>query len=39
MNTHRHTIARRASRAARSLALGLGGVAGPRVKGFGPAPI
>jgi hypothetical protein len=39
MNTPRHSIARSASGAAWSLALGTVGVAGKRQAGFGPAPI
>jgi len=40
MNTTRLTLARRASfRAARPMALGIGGAAGRRVAGIGPAPI
>jgi hypothetical protein len=39
MNTTRHSIARSASGAAWSLALGTVGVAGKRQAGFGPAPI
>ena len=39
MNPTSLTIARSASGAAWSLALGFGGVAGKRVAGIGPAPI
>jgi len=39
MNTPRHPIARSASGAAWSLALGMVGVAGKRQAGNGPAPI
>jgi hypothetical protein len=39
MNTPRHSIARSAFGAARSLVLGLVGVAGRRQAGNGPAPI
>jgi hypothetical protein len=39
MNTPRHSIARSASGAAWSLALGMVGVAGKRQAGNGPAPI
>jgi len=39
MNPTRHPAARSASRAAWSLALGIGGVAAKRASGFGPAPI
>jgi len=39
MNTPRHSIARSAFGAARSLALGSVGLAGKREAGNGPAPI
>jgi len=39
MNTPRHSIARSAFGAVWSLALGMGGVAGKREAGNGPAPI
>jgi hypothetical protein len=39
MDRTRHITARSASRAAWPMSLGLGGVAGNRVTGTGPAPI
>jgi len=39
MNPTCHTTARSALRAAWPLALGMGGVAGKRLTGVGPAPI